>query len=110
MSDNPQGTGAISLTDAVSLLNTPPADTVTEEQVEAREPQQPEPEAYEPEEDTADATSEEDYAEDVLHRAPKRPLRALPLSAQIGLEASYHRAGPQIFTDTPTRVVWVSAS
>ena len=64
MSDNPQGTGAISLTDAVSLLNTPPADTVTEEQVEAREPQQPEPEAYEPEEDTAEATSEEEYAED----------------------------------------------
>jgi len=64
MSDNPQGTGAISLTDAVSLLNTPPADTVTEEQVEAQEPQQPEPEAYEPEEDTAEATSEEEYAED----------------------------------------------
>ena len=65
MSDNPnQGTGAISFTDAVSLLNTPPADTVTEEQVEAREPQQPEPEAYEPEEDTADATLEEEYAED----------------------------------------------
>ena len=65
MSDNPnQGTGAISFTDAVSLLNTPPADTVTEEQVEAREPQQPEPEAYEPEEDIADATSEEEYAED----------------------------------------------
>ena len=65
MSDNPnQGTGAISFTDAVSLLNTPPADTVTEEQVEAREPQQPEPEAYKPEEDIADATSEEEYAED----------------------------------------------
>lgn len=65
MSDNPnQGTGAISLTDAVSLLNTPPADTVTEEQVEAREPQQPEPEAYEPEEDSAEATSEEEYVED----------------------------------------------
>ena len=31
MSDNPQGTGAISLNDAVSLLNTPPEDTVTEE-------------------------------------------------------------------------------
>ncbi len=64
MSDNPQGTGAISFTDAVSLLNTPPADTVTEEQVEALEPQQPETEAYEPEEDTAEATSEDDYAED----------------------------------------------
>ena len=64
MSDNPQGTGAISLTDAVSLLNTPLADTVTEEQVEAREPQQPEPEAYEPEEENAEATSEEEYAED----------------------------------------------
>lgn len=64
MSDNPQGTGAISLTDAVSLLNTPPADTVTEEQVEAQEPQQPEPEAYEPEEETAEATSEDEYVED----------------------------------------------
>ena len=65
MSDNPnQGTGAISLNDAVSLLNTPPADTVTEEQVEAREPQQPETEAYEPEEETAEATSEDEYAED----------------------------------------------
>jgi len=63
MSDNPQGTGPISLTDAVSLLNTPPADTVTEEHVEAREPQQPEPEAYETEEDTADAASEEQYDE-----------------------------------------------
>ena len=64
MSDNPQGTGAISLTDAVSLLNTPPADTVAEEQVEAQEPQQPEPEAYEPEEETAEATSEDEYVED----------------------------------------------
>ena len=64
MSDNPQGTGAISLTDAVSLLNTPPEDTVTEEQVEAQEPQQPEPEAYEPEEETAEATSEDEYVED----------------------------------------------
>ena len=65
MSDNPnQGTGAISLNDAVSLLNTPPADTVTEEQVEAQEPQQPEPEAYEPEEETAEATSEDEYVED----------------------------------------------
>ena len=65
MSDNPnQGTGAISFTDAVSLLNTPPVDTVTEEQVEAREPQQPEPEAYEPEEENAEATSEEEYVED----------------------------------------------
>ena len=64
MSDNPQGTGAISLNDAVSLLNTPPEDTVTEEQVEAQEPQQPEPEAYEPEEETAEATSEDEYVED----------------------------------------------
>ena len=65
MSDNPnQGTGAISFTDAVSLLNTPPVDTVIEEQVEAREPQQPEPEAYEPEEENAEATSEEEYVED----------------------------------------------
>ena len=30
----------------------------------AREPQQPEPEAYEPEEENAEATSEEEYAED----------------------------------------------
>ena len=64
MSDNPQGTGPISLTDAVSLLNTPPADTVTEEITEAQEPQQPETEAYEPEAETADATVEEDYEED----------------------------------------------
>ena len=65
MSDNPnQGTGAISLNDAVSLLNTPPADTVTEEQVEAREPQQPETEPYEAEADTADATADVEYEED----------------------------------------------
>ena len=65
MSDNPnQGTGAISLNDAVSLLNTPPADTVTEETVEAREPQQPETEAYEPEAETAEAAVEADYEED----------------------------------------------
>lgn len=64
MSDNPQGTGPISLSDAVSLLNTPATDTVTEEQVEAQEPQQPETEAYEPEAETAEATAEGDYEED----------------------------------------------
>ncbi len=64
MSDNPQGTGPISFNDAVSLLNTPAQDTVTEEQVEAQEPQQPETEAYEPEAENADATVEEDYEED----------------------------------------------
>ena len=45
MSDNPQGTGEISLNDAVSLLNTPPEDTVAEEQVEAIAPQPPEDES-----------------------------------------------------------------
>ena len=65
MSDNPnQGTGAISLNDAVSLLNTPPADTVAEETVEALEPQQPETNAYEAQADTADATADVDYEED----------------------------------------------
>ena len=64
MSDNPQGTGPISLTDAVSLLNTPPADTVAEETTEAQEPQQPETEAYEPEAETAEATAEGDYEQD----------------------------------------------
>ena len=82
MSDNPQGTGSISLNDAVSLLNTPIPDKVEEERPEEQEaPQpmeaeaevteednQPEAESYEDDEDDAvevEESEEEDDYEDV---------------------------------------------
>jgi hypothetical protein len=66
MSDNPQGTGSISLNDAVSLLNTPIPDKVEEERPEEQEAPQPmEAEAEVTEEDTQlDAESYEDDEDD----------------------------------------------
>jgi hypothetical protein len=51
MSDNPQGTGPISVNDAISLLNTPVEDKVEEERLEA--------DASEPVEAEADITEED---------------------------------------------------
>lgn len=66
MSDNPNGTGAISLNDAVSLLNTPTPDKVEEERPEEQEAPQPmEAEAEVTEEDTQlEAESYEDDEDD----------------------------------------------
>lgn len=82
MSDNPQGTGAISVNDAISLLNTPVPDKVEEErqeELEAPQPMeaeaevteednQPEAESYEDDEDDADDVEEseedDDYEDD----------------------------------------------
>jgi len=80
MSDNPNGTGAISINDAISLLNTPEEDTVVEERqgavasepVEAEaditeEDTQLEAESYEDDEDDAydaEGSDEEDDYED----------------------------------------------
>jgi len=63
MVDTPNGTDNISMTDAISLLNTPTEDTVTDERSEAEDqPQQPEAEAQVPSEDQAhDAPEDEDY-------------------------------------------------
>lgn len=63
MVDNPNGTDAISMNDAISLLNTPIEDTVTDERNEAEDqPQQPEAEARVPSEDQAqDAPEDDDY-------------------------------------------------
>lgn len=65
MSDNPNGTGAISINDAISLLNTPEEDTVVEERQGARAPEPVEAEADITEEDTQlDAESYEDDEDD----------------------------------------------
>ena len=65
MSDNPAGTGEISINDAISLLSNPPEDTATEERPEAKaRPRQPEAEAPEPETDNVDETPEDDYVDD----------------------------------------------
>jgi hypothetical protein len=63
MVDTPNGTDNISMTDAISLLNTPIEDTVTDERNEAEDqPQQPEAEAQVPSEDQAhDAPEDDDY-------------------------------------------------
>jgi len=63
MVDTPNGTDNISMNDAISLLNTPTEDTVTDERNEAEDqPQQPEAEAQVSSEDQAqDAPEDEDY-------------------------------------------------
>ncbi len=63
MVDTPNGTDNISMTDAISLLNTPIEDTVTDERNEAEDqPQQPEAEAQVSSEDQAqDAPEDDDY-------------------------------------------------
>jgi len=66
MSDNPQGTGNISVNDAISLLNTPEPDKVEEERQEANASEPMETEDQIIEEDTQeDAESYEDDEDDV---------------------------------------------
>lgn len=66
MSDNPQGTGNISVNDAISLLNTPEPDKVEEERQEANASEPMETEDQFIEEDTQeDAESYEDDEDDV---------------------------------------------
>jgi len=77
MSDNPNGTGAISVNDAISLLNTPAPDKVEEERQEANasepmeteakiteEDNQPQAESYEDDEDDVDDVDESDEDDD----------------------------------------------
>ena len=65
MSDNPAGTGELSMNDAISLLSNPPADTATDErpETEARS-RQPEAEAPEAETDNAQDAPDEDFEDD----------------------------------------------
>ena len=65
MSDNSTETGAISVSDALSLLSTPPVDNATEEQPEAEAPQPQETETLEASEDTAQAPEDDYDDEDV---------------------------------------------
>lgn len=66
MSDNPQGTGPISVNDAISLLNTPVEDKVEEERLEADASEPVETEAEITEEDNQlDAESFDDDEDDV---------------------------------------------
>lgn len=65
MSDNPQGTGELSISDAISLLNTPVPDKVEEERLEAEASEPMEAEAEVTEEDNQlDAESDEDDEDD----------------------------------------------
>jgi hypothetical protein len=65
MVDTPNGTDAISMNDAISLLNTPTEDTVTDERNEAEDqPRQPEAEARVPSEDQAQDAPEDDGYDD----------------------------------------------
>ena len=65
MSDNPAGTGTISMNDAISLLSNPPEDNATEERPEAQEAsQQPEAEAAQSEPDNVDDTPDEEFVDD----------------------------------------------
>lgn len=65
MSDNSTETGAISVSDALSLLSTPPVDNAAEEQPEAEAPQPQETETLEASEDTAQAPEDDYDDEDV---------------------------------------------
>jgi len=76
MVDTPNGTDNISMTDAISLLNTPTEDTVTDERNEAEDqPQQPEAEAQVPSEDQAhDAPEDDDYDDEEVDEEPTETL------------------------------------
>ena len=65
MSDNSTETGEISVSDALSLLSTPPVDNAAEEQPEAAAPQPQETETLEASEDTAQAPEDDYDDEDV---------------------------------------------
>ena len=72
MVDTPNGTDNISMNDAISLLNTPTEDTVTDERSEAEDqPQQPEAEAQVPSEDQAHDAPEDDDSDDEAVLQPR---------------------------------------
>ena len=71
MVDTPNGTDNISMTDAISLLNTPTEDTATVERNEAEDqPQQPEAEAQVSSEDQAHDAPEDDDYDCLLYTSP----------------------------------------
>ena len=73
MVDTPNGTDTISMNDAISLLNTPTEDTVTDERNEAEDQsQQPEAEAQVSSEDQAqDAPEDDDYDDEDDDQVPE---------------------------------------
>lgn len=64
MVDNPNGTGTLSMNDALSLLSNPPADTAAEENEAQDELQQPEAEALDAATDNADEAPDDDIEDD----------------------------------------------
>ena len=64
MVDNPNGTGTLSMNDALTLLSNPPADTAAEENEAQEEPQQPEAEALDAATDNADEAPDDDIDDD----------------------------------------------
>ena len=64
MVDNPNGTGTLSMNDALNLLSNPPADTAAEENEAQDELQQPEAEALDAATDNADEAPDDDIEDD----------------------------------------------
>ena len=64
MVDNPNGTGTLSMNDALNLLSNPPADTAAEENEAQDELQQPEAEALDAATDNADEAPDDDIDDD----------------------------------------------
>ena len=64
MVDNPNGTGTLSMNDALTLLSNPPADTAAEENEAQEEPQQPEAEALDAATDNANEAPDDDIDDD----------------------------------------------
>lgn len=64
MVDNPNGTGTLSMNDALTLLSNPPADTAAEENEAQDELQQPEAEALDAATDNADEAPDDDIDDD----------------------------------------------
>ena len=64
MVDNPNGTGTLSMNDALTLLSNPPADTAAEENEAQDELQQPEAEALDAATDNANEAPDDDIYDD----------------------------------------------
>jgi len=64
MVDNPNGTGTLSMNDALTLLSNPPADTAAEENEAQDELQQPDAEALDAATDNADEAPDDDIDDD----------------------------------------------
>ena len=64
MVDNPNGTGTLSMNDALTLLSNPPADTAAEENEAQDELQQPEAEALDAATDNANEAPDDDIDDD----------------------------------------------